>query len=129
MKASLILAVVILSSSLYAQESVPDRLAYTDPPTSKDDRPGQLLDKSFNLLLFEVHHSPLNTTATPVGKWTDNERPSTSEGQPKQGSGVSSTFASEKPRLALLVALNRGQYGPYYKYFLEEGGLRLPLAW
>lgn len=136
MKAFLTATALILSLSLYAQESIPtDLLAYTDPPTTTD-RYGTLFDTALDTDRTPALAVPVVSS---VATWMVDgplvmARQEGTKSSTEVTSGLfrrvmSSDFpTAEDAPTNLQNTLNSSRH-PYYNYFLEEGGLRLPLSW
>jgi hypothetical protein len=137
MKAFLIATALILSSSLRAQESVPaDLLAYTDPPASID-RYSKLLDTALDADRTLALTTPVvSSTATWVNSellvmapWQPGSNNATEAASGRSAWVMSSSLPTTEDALTNLKnTLNSSDY-VYYDYFLEDGGLRLPLSW
>ena len=133
MKTFLVATALVLSSTLYAQESVPDGLlAFTDPPASTDR-----FDTGFDANLTHVLTALMTAT---VDSWTINSLSIVSDASSEGSRGLTQAasalpipvvfadFPTEADALNNLQnALDNSQY-QYYDYFLEEGGLKLPLS-
>lgn len=136
MKTFLIATALVLSSTVYAQESVPDGLlAFADPPASTerfDNRPGP-----------DLTHMLIAPVTVPADSWITNSLSIVSDASSEGISGliqaasaslipvVLADFPTEADALDNLqntLDNSQSQY-QYYDYFLEEGGLKLPLSW
>ena len=137
MRAFLIATALILSSSLHAQESVPaDLLAYTDPPASID-RYGKLFDTALDADRTPALTTPVvSSTATWVNNgllvmapWQQGSDDATEATSGMPARVMSSDLPTTEDALTNLKNTLNSSRHVYYDYFLEDGGLKLPLSW